>query len=70
MEISDHPSTDIQLLPGVGWKMSKTTSEIRWHAPMLGQHNEFIFGELVGLSSDFIANLIDEGVSGTEPVGA
>ena len=70
MEISDHPSTDIQLLPGVGWKMSKTTSEIRWHAPMLGQHNEFIFGELVGLSSDVIANLIDEGVSGTEPVGA
>lgn len=70
MEISDHPSTDIQLLPGVGWKMSKTTSAIRWHAPRLGEHNEFIFRELVGLSDDYIAGLINEGVSGTQPVGA
>ena len=48
--------------------MSATPGRVRWHAPRLGEHNDVVFGELLGMSEGEIAELEVEGVSGREPV--
>ncbi len=68
LELVDHPSAGVYFLPGTAWKMSATPGAVRWPAPRLGEHNEFVFGELLGMSSPDIDLLSDEGVTGTEPV--
>ena len=35
---------------GVHWKMSKSPGSVRQPAPLLGQHNDYVFCELLGLS--------------------
>ena len=67
LEFVDHPSCGPYFMPGAAWKMSATPSGVRWHAPRLGEHNEQVFGELLGMSADAIAELEAEGVSGTAP---
>lgn len=47
---------------GIPWRMSETECEIRSAAPIMGQDNEYIFGELLGYSSDQIAELTARGV--------
>jgi len=42
--------------------MSVTDWEIARGAPLLGQHNEYVFGELLGLTSSEIGALVDEKV--------
>ena len=69
LELVDHPSAGMYFLPGVAWKMSATPGAVRWPAPRLGEHNDFVFGELLGMGEPEIARLGDEGVTGTEPVG-
>ena len=67
LEFVDHPSCGPYFMPGAAWKMSETPPGVRWHAPRLGEHNEQVFGELLGMSADSIATLEAEGVSGTAP---
>lgn len=43
-------------------KMSETMPEIRCPAPMLGQHNEEILGEVLGYSTEKIESLKAEGI--------
>ncbi|MCE2457959.1 MAG: CoA transferase [Dehalococcoidia bacterium] len=68
LELVDHPSAGVYFLPGTAWKMSATPGAVRWPAPRLGEHNGYVFGELLGMSSPEIDLLSDEGVTGTEPV--
>ena len=67
LEFVDHPSCGPYFMPGAAWKMSKTPPGVRWHAPRLGEHNEQVFGELLGMDADTIAALEADGVSGTAP---
>ncbi len=69
LELVDHPSTGPYLMPGVAWKMSKTPGEIRWPAPRLGEHNDFVYGELLARTGAEIAALRSQGVIGTVPDG-
>ena len=46
---------------------SKTPLHIRTPAPCLGEHNEFIFGKLLGMSAEEIADLEKMGVTGRKP---
>ena len=46
---------------------SKTPLHIRTPAPRLGEHNEFIFGKLLGMSAEEIADLEKMGVTGRKP---
>ena len=69
LELVDHPSTGPYLMPGVAWKMSRTPGEIRWPAPRLGEHNDFVYGELLARTGSEIAALRSQGVIGTVPDG-
>jgi crotonobetainyl-CoA:carnitine CoA-transferase CaiB-like acyl-CoA transferase len=42
--------------------LSETPLRIRNHAPVLGEANAYVFGELLGLPADEIARLTEEGV--------
>lgn len=68
LELVDHPSAGVYFLPGAAWKMSATPAAVRWPAPRLGEHNGFVFGELLGMTPQAIKGLDKEGVTGTEPV--
>lgn len=44
------------------WNLSETPAAIRRHAPLLGEHNDLIFHELLGISRERIKELQDEEV--------
>jgi len=46
----------------VPWKRSKTPGKIRDHAPTMGQHNDYVYGEILGLSKEEIARLTEKKV--------
>jgi crotonobetainyl-CoA:carnitine CoA-transferase CaiB-like acyl-CoA transferase len=52
---------------GPVWRMSRTPAHIRMPAPTFGQHNEYVFGELLGLTEAEVAELEVQGVTGGEP---
>ncbi|MBF8266346.1 MAG: hypothetical protein HW384_2210, partial [Dehalococcoidia bacterium] len=39
------------------WKLSVTPPQNRRHGPLLGEHNEYIFKELLGLTPEEIGKL-------------
>ena len=69
LELVDHPSTGPYLLPGLAWKMSKSPGAVRWPSPLLGEHNRYVYGELLGMSDRDVDLLEAEGVIGTVPEG-
>jgi crotonobetainyl-CoA:carnitine CoA-transferase CaiB-like acyl-CoA transferase len=58
----EHPVFGPWEYPGIPIRLSETPGRIRRHAPMLGQDNGYVFGEVLGLSSAEIAELEAEGV--------
>jgi crotonobetainyl-CoA:carnitine CoA-transferase CaiB-like acyl-CoA transferase len=42
--------------------LSETPGEIRRPAPLLGEHNNYVFGELLGLSEEEIETLVEKKV--------
>ncbi len=60
-EVGTHP------YPGVYAKFSKTPGSFRWPSPCLGEHNEYVLGELLGMSKEEIAQLTDEHIIGNMP---
>jgi crotonobetainyl-CoA:carnitine CoA-transferase CaiB-like acyl-CoA transferase len=63
-----HPEAGTHLYPGVSWKMSRTPGRLRMPAPCFGQHNRYVFKELLGMSDEEIDRLAQEGVTATEPL--
>jgi len=39
------------------WKLSRTPLEVNRPAPLFGEHNQYVFGELLGLSDSEIERL-------------
>ena len=69
-EVVTHPeSTDMPPLPYASrpWKFGETPGEIRSSAPTLGQHNQCVLSDLLGLEDSRIADMRDSGVIGTSP---
>ncbi len=50
------------------WRFSRTPAHVRLPAPVFGEHNDYVFRELLGLSEEEIAALEREGVTSREPV--
>jgi benzylsuccinate CoA-transferase BbsF subunit len=59
--IVDHVVLGAQPVQAPPWKLSRTPAEITAAGPTLGQHNDYVFGELLGLSGDEISSLINKG---------
>jgi crotonobetainyl-CoA:carnitine CoA-transferase CaiB-like acyl-CoA transferase len=49
------------------WRMSETPAHVRVPPPCFGEHNRWVFGELLGLSDEEIAALEAQGITGTVP---
>lgn len=49
-------------MQNVAPKLSETPGRIRWHGPELGEHNDEVYGELLDLSPDRLAELSARGV--------
>ncbi len=56
----DHPEVGPREFVSAPWKMSDYEPPAR-HAPLLGEHNDYVFGEILGLSEAELAELRSEG---------
>jgi len=67
--VHHHPSTEMPPLPYAGrpWKLSATPAVPPQAAPVMGEHNEYVLGELLGMTPQQIAGLEEEGIIGYAP---
>lgn len=62
-----HQDTGTHPYPGLMWKMSNTPNAIRTPPCRLGEHNEYVYKEILGITDKEYAELEKEGHIGTEP---
>ena len=67
-EIVNHPEIGKRPTPTMSFKMSKTPGSIRKPTPLLGEDNEYILGELLGMTKAEIEQLTAEQVIGNQPI--
>ncbi len=53
----EHPEVGVMKHAGIPYRMSETPCEVWRAAPVMGQDNDYVFGELLGMSSQQIADL-------------
>jgi len=58
----EHPVMKKQVVLGAPWKLSETPAEIIKASPTMGENNEYVFGELLGMPGSEIKRLMDEQV--------
>ncbi len=68
-ETLTRPVTGTHPYPGFPVKLSETPLSIRRPAPTLGQDNEYVLGELLGMTEQEIGQLAGDEVIGTKPQG-
>ena len=64
----DHPEAGTHRHAGQPIRLSETPARLYRPAPCLGQHHDYVLGELLGLSAEEISDLEREGVIGYEPL--
>ncbi|MFC1864876.1 formyl-CoA transferase, partial [Chloroflexota bacterium] len=57
----DHPEIGKYRAPRYSFVLSKSPREMR-RAPLLGEHNEYVYKGILGMSDDEVAELVMEGV--------
>ena len=58
----DHPEEGKLYVVSPPWKFSETPAMVTAAAPLLGQHNDYVFGELLGMPQEEIDTLTADGV--------
>jgi len=58
----EHPAMGKQVVLGPPWRLSETPAGVEKAAPVIGEQNEYIFGELLGMPSQEIKGLMEEEV--------
>ncbi|MEE8469946.1 MAG: CoA transferase [Dehalococcoidia bacterium] len=58
----EHPVMGKQVVLGPPWRFSGTPAGVARPSPLMGEHNEYVFGELLGMSTVEIKRLTDEGI--------
>ncbi|MDO8615843.1 MAG: CoA transferase [Dehalococcoidia bacterium] len=56
------PEVGVRKHAGMPWRMSDTPCEVWRAAPVMGQDNDYVFGELLGMSSQQVAELTERQV--------
>ncbi len=59
------PGVGTHRYPGMLFKMANTPSEVRLPPPRLGEHNEYVYLDLLGYSREQYDALVDRGLVGT-----
>ena len=67
--VRHHPSTEMPPLPYAGrpWKFSETPAVPPEAAPLMGEHNDWVLREMLGLPDEEVARLEEAGVIGYSP---
>jgi crotonobetainyl-CoA:carnitine CoA-transferase CaiB-like acyl-CoA transferase len=68
-ETVTHHECGTHRYPGMLWKMSKTPGSIRSAACCLGEHNDYVYRDLLSMSDAEIARLRQEGHIGESYIG-
>ena len=55
----EHPSLGAEPIFNLMWNLSKTPSRIRRHAPLLGEHNQRVFCDILGMPEEEVEKLED-----------
>ncbi len=58
----EHPEVGVMKHAGIPWRMSESPCQVWRAAPTMGQDNDYVFGELLGMSSQQIADLTERQV--------
>ena len=58
----DHPQAGRRVMPGVPWRFKSLGPPDYRHAPLLGEDNDYVFGEILGLETREIQQLIEDQV--------
>jgi len=58
----EHPEIGKRIVVAPPWKLSPTPARVNRPSPLLGEHNEYVFGELLGMSRDEMERLQEERV--------
>ncbi len=58
----EHPEAGRQTFLAPPWKLSATPAQIIRHSPLLGEDNEYVFCELMGMPIEEFATLVGEGI--------
>ncbi len=66
-ELSEDPDAGPNRYYSCPWKFLKTPGVTRSHAPLFGEHNGLIYGELLGMSADEISELAGKEVTSEIP---
>ena len=61
-QVFERPKTGNYMIIAPPWKLSSTPARIVRDAPSIGEHNDYVFGKLLGMSQEEIAKLQEEGV--------
>jgi len=62
-----HPDAGVWEMEAPPWKLSRTPSHIRLPAPGFGQHNSYIFRDVLGLPEAEIEALYADGITADDP---
>lgn len=58
----EHKAMGRQVILGAPWRLSRTPAKINSPSPLLGEHNDYVFGELLKIPRHEIKKLIDQEV--------
>jgi crotonobetainyl-CoA:carnitine CoA-transferase CaiB-like acyl-CoA transferase len=65
-QLLEHPDCGIHFHPAANFRLSATPPRVWRAAPTLGQDNEYVYKDILGVSDDEYATLIAEQHVGTE----
>ena len=58
----EHPEIGKRMVVGPPWRLSATPARVPRAAPLIGEHNQYVLGELLGMPRDEIDRLVEEEV--------
>lgn len=66
----NHPEVGVYRQVSTPWQLSKNPRRHAQPSPALGEHNDYVLRELLGLSAQEITTLETQGIIGSRPTGA